>query len=510
MRISNNQQVILGPPGTGKSTYCLNHIDDLLKQGESPDKIAFVSFTKKAVSEAIDRSKEKFKLSSKQLPLFKTVHAMCFSALGIGKSDVISKEHYRELGEWLGYRFEGTWDESEGVPIGSDKGDTLLFLDNLARVTQKPLREIWEENYQECEWDELERFQEGYEDFKSSKYIMDFTDMLSAYISMCDSSNAKYVIVDEAQDLSSLQWAVLKHAFENVKKTIIAGDDDQSIYKWSGADIKSFLALEGEQTVLHQSYRLPKEVYNIANGIVSKIENRFDKPFSPRDSTGFVDFANSLEQVEIGKEKTLFLIRNVYLGNKVHDFMLRMGIPYLTKYGYSSVHSKHVKAMKAIEKLRNVEMISGAEVKTMYDSMRVGQFLNRGFKVQVSNIIDTKMFSFSDLRDKYGLKDIAPWYNCLQGIGDELIGYYQRIQNNGYSLTHVPNCSVSTIHAAKGGEADHVILLSDMAYRSHNEYIKEPDNERRVAYVAVTRAKEKLTIVQPQSKLYFDYYGESQ
>lgn len=782
MRISDNQSLILGPPGTGKTSHVLNKIDELLQAGESPDRIAFVSFTKKAIAEATGRAGEKFSLKPKQLPMFKTVHAMCFAALGIGKNDVVGKEHYRELGEWLGYRFEGTWDEAEGVPIGSEKGDTLLFLDNLARITQRPLREVWEENYHECEWEELERFQEGYQDFKSSKYIMDFTDMLSAYIAMCDSSPARQVIVDEAQDLSSLQWSVLKHAYGNVKQTIIAGDDDQcqpagtmvnttkgvkpielldpssdelltyaqcdsmvyglrsggylfeksvrnytgkltvveagelrskytsshkclikwnterseekkhvvylmgknnnyrigrcelwhgnglklnirtnverahsawilrvcdtvdeariyeqvysakyslpqicfegtyskevsdsvfnlidtkanalkllkdfdldvryplvdklynpysksgaqimeikacnlisdimcvpiyenssrvktwlpikvaretvvntpvysldvekyhtyiadgiithnSIYKWSGADVNAFLSLEGDKTILSQSYRLPRSVYDIANGIVNKIENRFDKPFDPRNSEGEVNFLNSLEEVILNDESTLFLVRNTYLGKRVQDYMHRVGIPYTNKYGYSSVRSAHIKAIECVEKLRKAEKVTGAEVKAMYDSMRVGEYLARGFKVKVANIKDTDLFDFTTLRNNFGLLDVAPWQNVLSGIGDDLITYYQRLGANGYGLSAAPKCSISTIHAAKGGEADHVILLSDMAYRSYQEYVKQPDNERRVAYVGVTRAKEKLTIVLPSSKLYYDYYGESQ
>jgi DNA helicase-2/ATP-dependent DNA helicase PcrA len=510
MRISDNQSLILGPPGTGKTSHVLSEIDTLLQAGESPDRIAFVSFTKKAIAEATGRAGEKFNLKPRQLPMFKTVHAMCFAGLGIGKSDVVGKEHYRELGEWLGYRFEGTWDESEGVPVGSEKGDTLLFLDNLARVQQRPLKEVWEENYHECEWEELERFQEGYQDFKSSKYVMDFTDMLSAYIAMCDPSPARQVIVDEAQDLSSLQWSVLKHAYGNVRQTIIAGDDDQSIYKWSGADVNAFLALEGNKTVLSKSYRLPRSVHEIANGIVQKIENRFDKPFDPRDSEGEVNFMTSLEEVVVGEESTLFLVRNTYLARKVQDYMHRMGIPYTNKYGFSSVRSAHIKAIEGVEKLRKAEPATGAEVKAMYDNMRIGEYLARGFKVKVANLKDTDLFSFAELRNNFGLLDIAPWYNVLGGIGDDLIAYYQRLKANGYNLDSKPNCSISTIHAAKGGEADHVVLLSDMAYRSHQEYVKQPDNERRVAYVGVTRAKEKLSIVLPQSKLFFDFYGESQ
>jgi superfamily I DNA/RNA helicase len=232
-------------------------IDGLLQSGVPANRIAFVSFTRKALTEAVDRACTKFELPKSQFPLFKTIHAMCFAALGIGKKDIIGKEHFRELGDWLGYAFDGTWDESEGVPVGSAVGDKLLFLDNLARITMRPLREIWEENYGDCSWSELEEFQEKYQEYKSKKFLMDFTDMLSAYIAMCDPSPAEYVFVDEAQDLSPLQWQVLKHAFANVKKTTIAGDDDQSIYKWSGADVRAFLGLEGDKRVLSQSYRLP-------------------------------------------------------------------------------------------------------------------------------------------------------------------------------------------------------------------------------------------------------------
>jgi superfamily I DNA/RNA helicase len=62
MRISDNQRLILGPPGTGKTTYVLNEIESLLAKGVAPDKIAFVSFTRKAIGEAVDRASDRFSL----------------------------------------------------------------------------------------------------------------------------------------------------------------------------------------------------------------------------------------------------------------------------------------------------------------------------------------------------------------------------------------------------------------------------------------------------------------
>jgi len=509
VKISENQELVLGPPGTGKTTTVLNRIEKLMEGGTPPDKIAFVSFTKKAISESVDRACDRFSLKARELPLFRTIHSLAFARLGIGKKDVVGREHMRELGDWLGYKFEGTWDESEGPPIGSDLGDVLLFMDNLARVTERPLREIWEENYSECEWDELERFQDAYQDFKTSKNVLDFTDMLSAYVTMCDPEDTDYVFVDEAQDLSSLQWSVLRHAFQHTRKTTIAGDDDQAIYKWSGADVNKFLALGGDKTVLNQSYRLPSSVHSFAGTLIGKVPNRFEKKFAPREGEGVLDFRDSFETLEIDTdESTMFLVRNVFLTNRVHEYLERVGVPYIGRHGYSSIRSNHVTAIRAVEKLRKREQITGKDVKSMYEELRIGYYLERGHKAKIAVIQDNEVFDFTRLNQEYGLHDLAPWYEMLQGIGEDRIEYYRRVLANGYKLSGQPTTSISTIHSAKGGEANHVVLLSDMAYRSYQEWEKYPDDERRVAYVGATRARDKLTIIQPQTKLFFDYFRE--
>lgn len=508
MRVADNQRVILGPPGSGKTTFILNDIDKNLESGLPPDRIALVSFTKKAVTEVIDRAVDKFGLKKGHFPMWKTIHSLAFNGMGVSKKDMVSRDHYKEFGEHTGYRFTGTWDEAEGVPVGDEKGDTLLFLDNYARITQKPLKQVWEDNYEVCEWDELERFQDAYQDFKSANVIMDFTDLLYGYVSMCDPSNVDEVYIDEAQDLSAAQWMVLKHAFGTAKQVTVVGDDDQSIYEWSGADVNAFLNLEGDKQVLSKSYRLPREVHQFATNMVSKIDNRFDKPFTPRDADGRVEFFNDMYGLDINEqEKTLFLIRNNFLSGKITERLHELGLPFINK-GYSSIRSSHVKAIYAIEKLRKQQTISGAEAKAMYENMRVGYYIERGKKVLLANLSDTENVDFTLLNQTYGLKDLAPWYTALEGLPQTSVDYYRSVLSNGYSLTATPQITISTIHAAKGGEADHVVLLSDMAYRSHQEYEKQPDNERRVAYVGATRAKERLSIIQPQTRLFFDYFAE--
>lgn len=66
-----------------------------------------------------------------------------------------------------------------------------------------------------------------------------------------------------------------------------------------------------------------------------------------------------------------------------------------------------------------------------------------------------------------------------------------------------PRIRLSTIHGSKGGEADEVVLLTDMAPRTHREALERPDDEARVWYVAATRARQTLTAVPPRTERHF-------
>jgi DNA helicase-2/ATP-dependent DNA helicase PcrA len=66
---------------------------------------------------------------------------------------------------------------------------------------------------------------------------------------------------------------------------------------------------------------------------------------------------------------------------------------------------------------------------------------------------------------------------------------------------------LSTIHGAKGGEADHVVLLTDMAPRTYAEWERNPDDEARVWYVATTRARRQLTLIHPATPRHWRIYG---
>ena len=84
--------IILGPPGTGKTTTLLNLVDDFMKAGVDPKRIGYFSFTRKAAHEASTRAADKFKLDVKEdLINFRTLHSLAFRLLGIKKERVMKQ-----------------------------------------------------------------------------------------------------------------------------------------------------------------------------------------------------------------------------------------------------------------------------------------------------------------------------------------------------------------------------------------------------------------------------------
>jgi superfamily I DNA/RNA helicase len=92
-----------------------------------------------------------------------------------------------------------------------------------------------------------------------------------------------------------------------------------------------------------------------------------------------------------------------------------------------------------------------------------------------------------------------PWYKALQGIAPERIEFYLECLRRGEDLRKPPRIHLKTIHGVKGAEADHVMLLTDISQKTSRAFTLAPDNEHRVFYVGITRAKTGLHIVLPQT-----------
>jgi superfamily I DNA/RNA helicase len=113
------------------------------------------------------------------------------------------------------------------------------------------------------------------------------------------------------------------------------------------------------------------------------------------------------------------------------------------------------------------------------------------------------MLTLDWLLENGGLQTTLPWYQALDRAPKDDIGYIRTALQQGEKLDK-PRIRLSTIHGSKGGEADHVVLLPDMARRTYNEMLEVPEDEARVWYVAVTRSRRQLTITKPRDKLHYE------
>ena len=111
------------------------------------------------------------------------------------------------------------------------------------------------------------------------------------------------------------------------------------------------------------------------------------------------------------------------------------------------------------------------------------------------------MYIFEELSTDHGLKidKELEWMRALENIKPEKRIYIQNILRRGEKITKEPRVRLSTIHGAKGGEVDNVMLFSDLGRKADEEYWRQRDEERRVFYVGMTRARNTLNIVRSQS-----------
>ena len=484
--------IILGPPGTGKTTTLINIVEEALANGIKPEQVCYLAFTRRAAKEAVDRCIEKFGINRGDLPYFRTIHSLCFQRLNMGREQVVQKKHLIGLGDDLGIDIRCKGSFEEGGIWGSTVGDRIVYLENLSRITQHTLQETWEHDDADgVYFEELETFAREYKRFKSDHDLLDFTDMLEMFSRELVPS-FKILIVDEAQDLSSLQWGIIEQLNHKTEVAYVAGDDDQSIYGWAGADIPRFIRLQGSVRVLDQSYRLPQAVYELASGIQKSITESRPKSFVPTSRQGRVSWSNDIEEVDMSSGTWLLLARNTYQLREYESLCTRRGIPHETNYT-KKYRERTVKAIRLWTKLTRGDFITGSETKVLRDYIDIkGEYKEKN------------QYDLSYFKQYGGITTDAIWHEALTGISELEREFWISCLRAGEDIIKTPRIRISTIHGAKGAEAENVLLLSDISYKAWERYQENPDDEHRVFYVGVTRAKESLTIISPKTRYYYD------
>ena len=489
---------VLGPPGTGKTTTLLNYVQTEM-ESVPIEKIGYFSFTRKAANEARDRAIEKFGLDKKRFKWFSTLHSCGYHSINQEGRTVMGKPQFKSFADKIGLKAKLVIDTETGM---SD--NVYLNQHNLARARGIPLEEHYRKYVDTTivEWKYLEHLSTAYDQFKEDNRYIDYADMIYEAVNENLLPTLEVVFIDEAQDLTPMQWAMVEHFASTSERLYLAGDDDQAIYRWLGADVERFIDYPAEEIVLPKSYRVKKEVQAFAQQIIGVTKNRIEKKWEPQEEEGKVNYHQTIESVDLSKGEWLLLGRDKFILNKLEEECRNQGLWYEKQEHKNIIKPIPQRMFDAVigwNDLVNGEMIDKKTIKKVFFYKKVSD----KYEEELEKMNDSHLYDLDTLKVLFGPFSVGEWQYALEKINIQDRAYLMRLGLGDEDITKDPRIKISTIHAAKGGECDNVLLTTDMNIKTYTSYQKDSDDEQRVFYVGATRAKEELHVLLPQTTMHF-------
>jgi superfamily I DNA/RNA helicase len=464
-----------GPPGTGKTHRLISRAKAYIRIGTPLDMIGYFAFTKKAAKVAKDR----MPVDSEKLNYFRTLHSFAYQQLELNDSMVMQPEDYVKIGKKIGIKVKhyDKYNKEEIFYLNIDSPYFKMIGRAMNRCTT--VEEEYdrnEHNKKEIKLWILKNLDANLKEFKRITGKLDFNDMIHRLIDKPSLPKFKTIFIDEAQDLSPLQWKLFDKLKENADDLYLAGDDDQAIFAWAGADVERFINEPGKETVLKYSKRISRAVQEQSELPLEKIRGlRKHKVYYPRDFEGQSFRINNLDQIDLKEGRYLILTRTVYRRNMITKELRKRNL-------YFKSHR---------DKSFSVRLYNAS---VNYNSWC------RGIELDEKEIKDIEEFIGAPKKE---WNSNVEWYDAFEEADLSEREYIKNMLDNGEDLDAEPRIQVSTIHAAKGGEEDSVILCLDLA-KLVKKSVKKSDNkhdeEHRVWYVGATRAKNNLYMLKANSK----------
>jgi superfamily I DNA/RNA helicase len=495
------------------------------------DRIAVVAFTRAARNEVLGRLSRVSGLTIDDCPWVRTIHSAAFKLLGLGPENVLNDKRWAEFAKRHGYQFSSLapgWfdlDDRDGeLPCRSD--------DDLVRYVH-----AWGRN---CRYDltqtlrhwrgrgvarsELTLFAKRLDAFKAENDLTDFSGMLEEVLAggLCPDTNI--VFVDEGQDLSPLQTAVVEQWIAASDRAYVAADDDQAIYVFQGASPVWITGLESSWPTerLTQSHRVPKLAHALATSIIEQNISRVAKTYLPRDDEGSVRWLTRDEAIAgvDGAVSTFVLARNrVHLVPFARG-LIENGVPFIVEGGGAPnpLGDKRIAQAVLLGQAWTANPEKGADAPELHALLHFvptgSGLVQRGVKARVERgVAANEQFSRVDLVEDFKLGSLIELIerngplSALTGVSAPVRRYLSKLIDARGGLPE-PKVRLTSIHGAKGREAELVIVIPSMSRATHDEYLGSTegfDAENRVFYVAVTRTLRDLVLVEPRSRRHYEF-----
>lgn len=530
---------IFGLPGTGKTTYLRNLLIDLIENHNvAPEEILFSSFSRSS-SAAIFNRLEEYGYDQETLPYFRTLHSLAFKVLGITPKENLVSIFYRSAfckANGIYYvppqkervqsikeidRFGLVEDQKQPTDAG-----TILFAwwQRLIKqfIYEKPIKKaikrrelLSEEELSIIDGypiDSLIGLFGDWKTYKEENDIFEFDDViLNIVLNGIPFYNVNYIIIDEAQDLSPLQFQLIKLWMQDVDKTYFAYDTNQCIYFFNQADPTLLDSLKTPHVkILDRSYRVPKHPWEYATTFAHLIGDRTIDKVSATGKDG--DVAN-LEYMDVFNELTSEPEKPTYLLFRTNrartQFTQDCYYHNIVPTGFSqnkppmAASSFPFRAFyQVLLSLYAGEAIPKWAAYKALDVIPASFYVQHGIKhkllkrkelpISLTNgtVEEVVTNEFTTLLDHQ--------YRSIESLKDMILSAKVRTAGKEILVTMSPaskpilsEAKIGTIFSAKGLEAERVFLFDYIPHKQAN--IRQ--DELRIIFVGITRTSDKLYLV---------------